>query len=107
MKTITEYREVLKQLGEDLGRIKQNIIHENRDPNKDERQSMKDIMDKLQKPKISSKLWKMRRKRLMTLMSPSREKYLQQIRGILAEVIVNQCRKIVTVLQRSGSSSLR
>ena len=49
MKTLTEYRERLVELDKKLGEIKQNCIHESRDPNIDEVDLMNDIMDEMER----------------------------------------------------------
>ncbi|MBT8489650.1 MAG: phage major capsid protein [Deltaproteobacteria bacterium] len=49
MKTITEYNERLQELAKKLGDIRQNCIHESRDPNIDEVDLMNDIMDEMER----------------------------------------------------------
>jgi len=48
MRTVTEYQERLQELNKKLGNIRQNCIHEDRDPNLDEVNLMNDVMDEME-----------------------------------------------------------
>jgi len=48
MRTITEYQAKLKELRERLGAIKAKLTQENRDPSKEERQAMNDVIDQIE-----------------------------------------------------------